>query len=316
MKLPRTHTLKEIAEIANCAYAGDDNHPVSGINEIHMVEPGDIVFVDHPKYYEKALRSAATTIIINKEVEIPEGKGLILTNEPFRIFNNLTLHFSSKQTWEENTGPDIHATAQIAPGVVMGKNVKVGSNSVIHPNVVLYDNIHVGNNVEIHANTTLGSHAFYYKKEDGKYTKMHSCGSVIIEDDVEIGSGCSIDKGVTGATVIGRGTKIDNSVHVGHDTVIGPGCLIAAQVGIAGCVIIESGVTLWGQVGVRSDITIGKDAVVLAQTGISKGLDGGKTYFGSPVAESREKLKEMANTRKIPGILEDIKAIKNQMNAN
>ncbi|MCA1763042.1 MAG: UDP-3-O-(3-hydroxymyristoyl)glucosamine N-acyltransferase, partial [Cryomorphaceae bacterium] len=189
-------------------------------------------------------------------------------------------------------------------------------HTVIHPNVVIYDNAQIGSNVEIHANTSIGSHAFYYKKEDGKYTKMHSCGSVKIENNVEIGSGCSIDKGVTGTTVIGEGTKIDNNVHIGHDTVIGPNCLIAAQVGIAGCVNVEAGVTLWGQVGVRSDITIGKDAVVLAQTGISKGLEGGKTYFGSPVGESREKLKEMANTRKIPGILEDIKALKNQLNAN
>ncbi|MCA1764538.1 MAG: UDP-3-O-(3-hydroxymyristoyl)glucosamine N-acyltransferase [Flavobacteriales bacterium] len=316
MKLPRTYTLKEIAHIADCKYVGGDEHPVTGINEIHVVESGDIVFVDHPKYYDKALKSAATTVIINKEVEAPEGKALLLSDEPFRIFNNLTLHFSSKQTWKEEANPEIHPTAQIAPGVVIGKNAVIGAHTVIHPNVVIYDNAQIGSNVEIHANTSIGSHAFYYKKEDGKYTKMHSCGSVKIENNVEIGSGCSIDKGVTGATVIGEGTKIDNNVHVGHDTVIGQNCLIAAQVGIAGCVIIEAGVTLWGQVGVRSDITIGKDAVVLAQTGISKGLEGGKTYFGSPVAESREKLKELANTRKIPGILEDIKALKNQLNAN
>ncbi|HKL03013.1 MAG TPA: LpxD N-terminal domain-containing protein, partial [Cryomorphaceae bacterium] len=131
MKLPRTYTLKEIAEIADCPYAGSENHVVTGINEIHVVEPGDIVFVDHPKYYDKALKSAATTIIINKEVEIPEGKGLILSDEPFRIFNNLTLHFSSKQTWEKDTSPKIHPTAQVAPGVVMGKNVVIGPNSVI-----------------------------------------------------------------------------------------------------------------------------------------------------------------------------------------
>ena len=314
MKLPKPYSLSEICEIVNCEYIGAPDHKITGINEIHMVENGDIVFVDHPKYYDKALQSAATTIIINKEVEPPHGKALIISEEPFHVFNKLTLHFSPKQVWDTNRDQKIDPSAQIAPGVVMGHNVSIGAGTVIHPNVVLYDNVTIGENVEIHSNTTLGSHAFYYKKENGNYTKMHSCGSVIIDNNVEIGSGCTIDKGVSGATHIGAGTKIDNQVHIGHDTVLGKNCLVAAQVGIAGCVRIEDDVTLWGQVGVRSDITIGKNAVVLAQTGVSKGLEGGKIYFGSPVSESREKLKEMANTRKIPGILEEIKELKNRLN--
>lgn len=314
MKLPKTYSLSEICEIVNCEYIGSPDHKITGINEIHMVENGDIVFVDHPKYYDKALLSAATTIIINKEVDPPAGKALIISDEPFHVFNALTLHFSPKQKWDTNRDQKIDPTAQIGPGVVMGHNIRIGAGTVIHPNVVLYDNITIGENVEIHSNTTLGSHAFYYKKENGNYTKMHSCGSVVIDDNVEIGCGCTIDKGVSGATHIGAGTKIDNQVHIGHDTVLGKNCLIAAQVGIAGCVRIEDEVTLWGQVGVRSDITIGASAVVLAQTGVSKGLEGGKIYFGSPVAESRDKLKEMANTRKIPGMLEDISALKNRLN--
>lgn len=313
MKLARVHNLQEICELVSCKFIGDPSHEISGINEIHMVEHGDIVFVDHPKYYEKALNSAATTIIINKDVEAPVGKALILSDDPFSVYNQLTLHFSPKQTWEADFKPQIDPSAQIAPGVTIGRNVKIGPRSVIHPNAVLYDNITIGADVEIHANACIGSHAFYYKKYDA-YTKMHSCGSVEIKDRAEIGCGCTIDKGVSGATVIGEGTKLDNQVHVGHDTVIGKNCLLAAQVGVAGCVIIEDGVTLWGQVGVRSDITIGAGAVVLAQTGISKGLEGGKTYFGSPVGESREKLKELANTRKIPNLIEEIKELKKQVN--
>lgn len=308
MKLPRTHTLKEIAELAGCTYKGSENHPITGINEIHVVEHGDIVFVDHPKYYEKALHSAATTIIIDKEVEAPEGKALLVHEKPFDIFNKLNKHFMPVQDWE-NPKPQIDPSAMVAPGAVIGQRVKIGANTTIHPNVVIYDNAEIGDNVEIHANTVIGGHAFYYKKDE-RFNKMHSCGKVVIENDVEIGCGCTIDKGVTGATTIGQGTKIDNAVHIGHDTVIGKMCLIAAQVGIAGCVTVEDGVTLWGQVGVRSDITIGKNAVVLAQTGVSKGLDGGKTYFGSPVAESREKLKDLANTRKIPYILDELKKLK------
>jgi len=313
MKLPKPYTLREIAALTDCSFIGKDEHEITGINEIHMVEHGDIVFVDHPKYYDKALQSKATTIIINKEVEAPLGKALILSDDPFRVFNSLTLHFMPRQTWTPESN-NIHPTAQIAPGVVMGKNVRIGADTVIHPNVVIYDNTTIGDRVEIHANTVIGGHAFYYKKRNPHFEKMHSCGGVLIGDDVEIGCACTIDKGVSGLTEIREGAKLDNQVHIGHDTVIGRFCLLAAQVGVAGVTVIEDGVTLWGQVGVRSDAVIGAGAVVLAQSGVSKSLEGGKTYFGSPAAESREKLKEMANTRKIPGILDDINQLRKSLN--
>lgn len=312
MRLNRPHTLKEVAALVDCTYLGPDDHAVTGINEIHVVEPGDIVFVDHPKYYDKALNSAATTILINKEVTPPEGKALIYSDDPFATFNALITSFQKEHT-RSASEPGIHPTAFVAPSAVLGKNVRIGARSVIHPNVVIYDDTEIGADVQIHANTVIGSHAFYYKKRPEGYDKLLSCGRTVIRDRVEIGAGCTIDKGVSGATEIGQGTKIDNSVHIGHDTVIGRDCLLAAQVGVAGCVVIEDGVTLWGQVGVRSDITIGAGAVVMAQTGISKALEGGKTYFGSPVGESRDKLKEMANTRKIPSILEDIKALQKKI---
>jgi UDP-3-O-[3-hydroxymyristoyl] glucosamine N-acyltransferase len=165
---------------------------------------------------------------------------------------------------------------------------------VIHPNVSIYDNTIIGNNVTIHANTVLGADAFYYKKRPTGFDKLISGGRVVIEDFVDLGASCTIDKGVTGDTTIEEGTKIDNQVHVGHDTVIGKRCLIASQTGIAGCVIIEDEVTIWGQVGTNSGITIGKGAIILGQTGVTKSVAGAKTYFGTPIAESREKLKEMA----------------------
>ena len=130
---------------------------------------------------------------------------------------------------------------------------------------------------------------------------MVSCGRVIIGNKVEIGASCTIDKGVSGDTIIGEGTKMDNQVHVGHDTVIGKNCLFAAQVGIAGVVTIEDDVILWGQVGVQKDLTIGKGAVVLGQSGIPKSLEGGKTYFGVPAGEAREKYKEIAGIKMLVG---------------
>ncbi|MPT34083.1 MAG: UDP-3-O-(3-hydroxymyristoyl)glucosamine N-acyltransferase, partial [Flavobacterium sp.] len=279
-----------------------------GMNEIHVVEPGDIVFVDHPKYYDKALQSAATIVLINKEVECPEGKALLLSDDPFRDFNKLSRHFKPFKA----TGVAISDTAVIGEGTVIqpncfiGNNVVIGKNCLIHPNVTLYDDTVIGDNVIIHAGSILGADAFYYKKRPEGFDQLVSCGRVVIENNVGIGALCTIDRGVTGDTTIREGAKIDNQVHIGHDTVIGKKCLIAAQTGIAGCVIIEDEVTLWGQVGTTSGITIGEKAVVLAQSGVSKSLEGGKVYFGYPAEESREKLKQLAYVKKIPQILTQI----------
>jgi len=309
MKFPKIHTLKEIADLIDCEFVGDANFQVFGMNEIHVVEPGDIVFVDHPKYYDKALNSAATIILINKNVDCPDGKALLISDDPFRDFNKLTRHFRPFQ----GTNVSISLSAEIGedtfiqPNCFVGNNVKIGKNCIIHSNVSIYDNTVIGDNVIIHAGTILGADAFYYKKRESGFDQLISGGRVVIENNVGIGALCTIDKGVTGDTTIGEGTKIDNQVHVGHDTVIGKKCLIAAQTGIAGCVIIEDEVTLWGQVGTTSGIRIGEKAVVLGQTGITKSIEGGKTYFGTPIEESREKLKQLANIKRIPDILNKLK---------
>ncbi|MBT8283678.1 MAG: UDP-3-O-(3-hydroxymyristoyl)glucosamine N-acyltransferase, partial [Muriicola sp.] len=289
-------------------YVGAPDFPVTGMNEIHVVEPGDIVFVDHPKYYDKALNSKATIVLINKKVDCPEGKALLLSEEPFNDFNKLTKHFRPFVSASASISPSakIGKNTIIQPQVFIGNHVEIGENCLIHPNVTIYDHCVIGNNVQIHANTVLGSDAFYYKNRPEGFDKLLSGGRVVIEDDVEIGALCTLDKGVTGDTTVKEGSKLDNQVHVGHDTVIGKKCLIASQTGIAGCVVIEDEVTLWGQVGVTSAATIGKKAIVLAQTGVSKSLAGGKTYFGSPVEEARIKLKQMANVRRIPEILKQI----------
>lgn len=296
MDFNRTYTLKEVSQILQCQFIGDEYFPIKGTNEIHVVREGDIVFVDHPKYYDKALHSAASVVLINKIVDCPEGKALLISEDPFRDFNKLTIHFNpfiaSKNSISDTA--IIGENTIIQPNVFIGNNVKIGANCVIHPNVSIYDNSVIGNNVTIHANTVLGADAFYYKKRATGFDKLLSGGRVVIEDHVDLGASCTIDKGVTGDTTIKEGTKIDNQVHVGHDTVIGKKCLIASQTGIAGCVIIEDEVTIWGQVGMNSGITIGKGAIILGQTGVTKSIAGGKTYFGTPIAESREKLKEMA----------------------
>jgi len=309
MKFPKEYKLKEIASIIDCNYIGADDFPVLGMNEIHVVTSGDIVFVDHPKYYDKALQSAATIILINKDVSCPEGKALLISNDPFRDFNKLTKHFKPFKSSNISIAKSavIGKDTIIQPNCFIGNNVVIGNNCTIHSNVSIYDDTIIGNNVIIHANTVLGSSAFYYKNRPDGFDQLISGGRVVIENDVDLGASCTIDRGVTGDTTIKQGTKIDNLVQIGHDTIIGKKCLIASQVGIAGCTIIEDEVTIWGQVGVTSGVTVGKKAVLSAKAGVSKSLEGGKHYFGVPAEDFRSKYKEIASIKKIPEILKKLK---------
>ena len=289
-KLPQS--LKTIAELIDAKFIGDENFQVFGTNEIHRVKAGEIVFVNHPKYYDKALNSEATIILIDKEVNCPEGKALLISNDPFRDFNKINEYFVPIQTFETcNENIQIGENTKIHPSVIIGNDVKIGNNCIVMPNVVLGDRTVVGNNCIIQSGTVLGGDAFYYNKNQEGYRKMLSVGHVVVEDDVEIGCNCTIDRGVTDVTRIGRGSKLDNQIQIGHDTVIGKGVLIASQVGIAGCCIIEDDVTIWGQVGMASGKRVGKGAVLLGKTGVNKDLEGGKTYFGSLAEEFREYLK-------------------------
>jgi UDP-3-O-[3-hydroxymyristoyl] glucosamine N-acyltransferase len=294
LKFSTPQTLQQIAALLELEFVGSPNFEITGINEIHVVEKGDIVFVDHPKYYDKALNSAATTILINKKVDCPEGKTLLISEDPFRDFNKITKHFNpfiaSKASIARSA--TIGENTVIQPNVFIGNNVKIGKNCLIHSNVSIYDNCIVGDHVVIHANTVLGSDAFYYKNRPTGFDQLISGGRVVLEDHVHLGASCTIDKGVSGDTLIKEGTKIDNQVHIGHDTVIGKKCLIAAQVGIAGCNVIEDEVTLWGQVGMTSGITIEKGTVVMGQSGVTRSLSKGN-YYGTPAIDSKEKLRQV-----------------------
>ena len=291
--------LKEIAAILNASFIGDEHHLITGLNEIHRVKMGDSVFVDHPKYYEKALNSAASTIIINKEVDCPLGKALIIHPEPFTAFNILTNHFSPKSYSSQSISniAKIGVNTIIMPGAFIGNHVVIGSNCIIHPNVVIYENCVVGDNVIIHANTTIGSDAFYFKKRPTEFEPLNTCGIVVI------GANCTIDKGVTAITKIGKGSILDNQVHIGHDVLIGEMCLFAAQVGIAGACNIGNKVTIWGQVGISSSITIEDGATILAQSGVGENVAAGKTYFGSPAGEAKEKMRELFAAKQLPGLI-------------
>lgn len=308
MKLDKKETLERISSYIGADFDGEPGFEISGINEIHKVEPGDLTFVDHPKYYSKALNSKATTIIINTKLERPKGKALIFSDDPFRDYVYLSKKFRSFKPSDKmvsNTST-IGVGTVLQPNVFVGNHVSIGKNCIIHPNVSIYDHSVIGDHVIIHSGAVIGADAFYFKRRPQSWDKMESCGRAVIEDNVEIGACSTIDKGVSGDTVIGKGTKLDNHIQIGHDTVIGKNCLFAAHVGVAGCVIVEDDVILWGQVEVQKDLTIGKGAIVLGQSGIAKSLEGGKTYFGSPAIDAKLKMRELAMMKRLPDVLKSV----------
>lgn len=301
MKLSPPQTLEQTANLLQAKYEGPPQHLITGLNEIHRVEKGDLVFVDHPKYYDKALQSKATTILINKKVDCPEGKALIFADDPFTAYNTLVRHFhpANLSLKQVSATAKIGKNTVIMPGVYIGNDVTIGNDCIIHPNVTIYDHVTIGNSVIIHSGSVIGRDAFYFKRRPEKFDRLLSCGKVLIEDDVEIGACCCIDRGVSDTTRIGAGSRLDNQVQIGHDTQIGKMCLFASQVGVAGCVIIEDNVTLWGQVGVPSNLHIGKDAVLLGQSAPIRSLEGGKTYFGSPAGPATDKMRELATLKRL-----------------
>lgn len=309
MQFEQPVPVQWLAEFTGARLVGNAEQDATGINEIHKVTAGDISFVDFEKYYSACLNSPATVIIINKEVACPPDKTLLVTADPFSAYVKIANRFRPFEpaTKMVSDSAVIGEGTHLQPGVFVGNHVTIGQNCLIHPNVTIYDHTIIGDNVIIHAGCVLGADAFYFKRRKEKevqYDKMVSCGRVIVEDDVEIGAGTTVDKGVSGDTIIGRGTKLDNHIHIGHGAVIGKNCLFAAQVGIGGKAIIEDEVILWGQVGVSKDLTVGKGAIVLAQSGVPASIEGGKTYFGSPVGDARVKMRELAWIKRIPEMWE------------
>jgi UDP-3-O-[3-hydroxymyristoyl] glucosamine N-acyltransferase len=291
--------VKELVKKFNLKLIGDGHQLASGINEIHKVRSGDITFVDIEKYYEKSLKSAATIIIINKEVACPAGKTLLVSDDPFAVYNQIVWEHRPMKYLTSDRGDNLQIgqNTHIDHGVHIGHDVSIGSGCYIQSGAFIGDQTVVGDHVTIQAGALIGTDAFYFKKINGQYHKWRSGGKVIIGDDVEIGAGTTISRGVSGETIIGSGSKLDCQVHIGHGAVLGRNCLLAAQVGVAGKTIIGDNCVIYGQAGIAQNLMIGDNSIILAKTGVSKDLEGNKTYFGYPAGEAREKYKELAALR-------------------
>lgn len=302
MKFPLPVPVRELAARLNAELIGETALIALGMNEIHHVQPGDVTFVDVAKYFDKALKSAASIIILNERVQAPAGKALLYCADPFRAYNELALHYRPflPVTAAVSETAEIGAGTVIEPNAVIGHQVRIGKNCYIAANAIIADHTIIGDNVLIQPGAIIGTDAFYFKKTADGFIKWRSCGRVVIEDDVEIGASCTINKGVSSDTVIGAGTKLDCQVHVGHDVRIGKRCLIAAQTGIGGNTVIGDEAVLYGQVGIAQNLNIGEKVVVSAKAGVSKDLEAGKSYFGLPAGEARKMYRELAALRLLP----------------
>ncbi len=308
MKLANHISVKALAEKYSLRLIGNSDQLVYGINEIHKVVPGDITFVDAEKYYKKSIYSDASIILINKEAEFPDHKTLLICDDPFSVYNNIILENRPIQYSNERISKTaiIHPTASIDDTAVIGPYVVIGAHSKIEANAYIGEYSVIGDNACIQAGAIIGSDAFYYKKTKAGFNKWRSAGRTIIHDHVEVGAGSTINKGVSGDTIIGEGTKIDCQVHIGHGVVIGKHCLFAAQVGIGGKTIIGDHVVAYGQVGITQNLVIGNNVILLAGSGVSKNIEDGKTYFGSPADEVNIKFRELASLRQLPNLLKDL----------
>ncbi|MTB52432.1 UDP-3-O-(3-hydroxymyristoyl)glucosamine N-acyltransferase [Lewinella sp. W8] len=301
MRIARPLTAAQLAEKIGADLVGDGEQLITGLNEVHHVEAGDLSFVDHPRYYDAALQSAATVILIDQKRECPPGKALLIVREPFRHYNDLVWQERPMRPWSDHVDPTarLGRNVSIAPGAIVGANAIIGDNCQIGPNAVIGERCELGRGVIVGPGAVIGGEAFYYKRTSEGMTPWRSGGNVILEDEVEIGPNCTIARGVSSSTTVGKGTKMDAMVQIGHDCRIGQHCLFAAQVGVAGNCTIGDWCVFQGQAGLAQNLTIGDRVTVLAKTGVSHDLESGKRYFGIPAQEARVAFKDLAMLRSL-----------------
>jgi UDP-3-O-[3-hydroxymyristoyl] glucosamine N-acyltransferase len=295
--------VKEIASWISATIQGEDTLMATGINEIHKVREGDVTFVDHPKYYNASLQSAASIIIVPSTMDCPSGKALLVVEKPFLAYEEIVNRFRPTTALNTTARENYHVdpSAIIETGAIIGQNVTIGKDCHIQAGAIIRPYSYLGDRVTIQSGAIIGAQAFYFKKWPEQYQSWTGCGRVIIEDDVWIGAGSTIAQGVSGDTIIGAGTKIDCQVMIGHGVVIGKNCLLAAQVGIAGKTIIGDWCVIYGQAGITQNLHIGDKTIVYAQSGVMNDLEGGHSYFGSPADESKIKFREITALKNLAG---------------
>ncbi len=330
--------LKKIAEIIGGKIVGNEKIKIKNIAPIDKAKEGDITFLTNKKYAKFLYSTKASAVILEEEIDQLNLTQLIVDN-PYLCFAKLLTFFTKKdikymgisKKANVSKSAKIPKEITIMPGVYIGENVEIGEKTIIYPNVFIGDNCKIGknciiyanasiyyntvigDNVIIHSGAVIGSDGFGFAKDGEKYFKIPQIGNVIIEDDVEIGANCTIDRGALDSTIIGKGTKIDNLVQIAHNVNIGENCAIVAQVGISGSVKIGNNVVLAGQVGVAGHISIGDNVMVGAQSGIGKSLKDGSIVSGSPAVDHKKWQKWAVSYYRVPELIKKIKELEKEV---
>ena len=332
-------TLAEIADIVNGKVVGDKNLVITGLNGLQEARAGDITFLANPKYIPLLKKTAASAIITARNVKAP-GKSIIQTDNPSLAFADLIACVTGSSVPSfKGTHPtaiiaddaQIGASVSIGPfavietgvrigddttiysGCYVGRDTSIGSGGLIYPNVIIRERVTIGKNVIIHGGTVIGSDGFGYVKVEGVHKKIPQIGTVVIEDDVEIGANTTIDRARFDRTIIGKGTKIDNLVQIAHNVVLGENCIIISQVGISGSVSVGKGAILAGQAGVTGHLKIGEGAIVNAQSGVTKSIPPHQHVIGFPAKPHIQMKRSYHYLWKLPEYIQAIKDLQRKV---
>jgi len=321
-------TTAEISKLVGGELVGDGNAVLKSFAPAESAQPGDLTFAENEDYFARAEQSAATAIIAEKRFSSSKKILIQVPNARIAFAKALALFFPERKfpagvhpTAVVAASAEVDPTAHIGPHCVVGERVKIGARSVLQagnfvgndsalgddvnlfPNVTIYSRGQIGSRVRIHANSVIGSDGYGYVQDGGVHRKVPQIGNVIIGDDVEIGAGCAIDRGALGSTVIGRGTKIDNLVHIAHNVEIGEHCLLCGQVGIAGSAKFGNYVVLAGQVGIAGHLKIGNQVIIASKSGVMNNIADGEKWMGIPAQPDKEMKRQIIATRHLPELL-------------
>jgi UDP-3-O-[3-hydroxymyristoyl] glucosamine N-acyltransferase len=323
-----------------CQVDGDGTVCVSAVATLEDAVDGQISFLSNPKYECQLATTRASAVLVRPDVKVDRPMNLLRTPDPYAGVTAaiVRLHgYRKHPQWGlserahispdaiigagANIAPGVHIDggvtigekATIYPGVYIACGTRIGNNVTLFPNVVIYDNCILGNNVTIHAGTVIGEDGLGYAPVQEKWVKIPQIGNVVIGDDVELGSNCSIDRATLGSTVIGSGTKFSNLVAIGHGTKVGDDCLFVAQVGLAGSITVGRHVTIAGQAGVVGHITIGDNATIGAKAGVSNSIEPGITVLGSPAVPINDCKRQMAVMQQLPKLKNEIRRMRAEL---
>lgn len=334
-------TLDDVAERVDGRVVGDGSVEVGGIAPVDEAGPDRMGFLAARGYVRYVADSDAAAFLVSGELDdaLPEGAARVVVEDAYPAMRTLLRHFHPPRPW----APSVHRTAVLGSGVELGEGVEIGPYAVVedgviigdgtrvgahcvlgrgssvgretrlHPHVVLYEDTVVGDRVTVHSGARLGPDGFGYTVVDGEHAKIPQVGRCVVEDDVEIGANTTIDRGSLGDTRIGRGSKLDNLVHIAHNVRVGARSLFAAMVGIAGSTRIGEGVFMGGQAGAINAIEIGDGARITAQTGVIGDLEAGGTYSGYPARPHREAMKSYGQLSKLPELRKRVKRLESEV---